>query len=137
MEQVDLVLVTTFMPSQPWFPAVLDLACEPPLVLPLSNDLLTFATGEIHPLVQTKSILLIAWKLSGAVSVTRAFRESGQPAYGGYTSVHTLLTSRIGTAGVIETYKTVPIPCFLLTNILEFWSDCFVEGKAYRTIICL
>ena len=114
-EQADLILITPFWPSQPWFPAILDLVCEPPLVFPLSNDLLSSATGDIHPLVQSGSMLLIAWKLCGQVSVTRAFREKwSNCSWRVHASPRTLLTSQPGTAGVIGILKEVPIPCFLL-----------------------
>lgn len=93
---------------------VLGLVCEPPLVFPLSNDLLSSAAGEI-PLVQSGSMLLIAWKLCGQISVTRAFRERWlNCSWRVHASPRTLLTSRLGTVGVIGILKNVTIPFFLL-----------------------
>ena len=55
------VLVTPFWVGQPWFPCIMDIAVAVPrLLLFPFTDLMTSSLGESHPLVQDKSIDLIA-----------------------------------------------------------------------------
>jgi len=111
-EEAELVLIAPYWPSQPWYPVLLELAVAPPLVIPQSNDMLTAASGEAHPL---SSLLLLAWKLSGLGSAGKAFRLQWSTCWWReYVDPHTLLISRRGQAGVAGVYASVPIPCFLL-----------------------
>jgi hypothetical protein len=50
-EQEELTLLTSYWPSQPWFPSLLELTCKPTLIL-LREKLLLCPTGQQHPLVK-------------------------------------------------------------------------------------
>ncbi|KAK4013743.1 hypothetical protein OUZ56_026295 [Daphnia magna] len=58
-----------------WFPIILELAMDVPRMLFPEKALLTSPLGECHQLTTNHSIRLIAWRLSGVVSVARAFRQ--------------------------------------------------------------
>jgi hypothetical protein len=57
-EQMSIVFVCPIWPSQPWFPLLLELTCDVPLVLPQSQNLLESAQGLSQLLVAANSIWL-------------------------------------------------------------------------------
>ncbi len=75
-EEADLVLLTPFWPSQPWFPTAMELSCDAPRLLQSRPNLLTSSLGESHPLIQNNSIRLIAWRPSGVSLKKRGLSES-------------------------------------------------------------
>ena len=122
-ELADLVLVTPFLPSQPWFLAVLELDCEPPLVLPLSNDLLTSARHRRNSFASSDEVHShnhLEIVRCGFSNCPMVFRDKWSTClWWVHFSPHTLLTSQPGTAGVIGVFKTVPIPCLLPKTIFS------------------
>ena len=111
-DQAELTLVTPLWPAQTWFPLLLELACEPALILP-RVQLLLGPTGQPHPL--SESLLLVAWRLSGDSSRAAAFRaEWSSYSWEGRVTPHQLLTSPRGVTGVIGVFERRPIPCLLL-----------------------
>lgn len=111
-DQTELILICPYWPTQPWFPLLLELTSDIPLVLRPSPSLLQSSQGETHPLVSSGSILLTAWKLSGIASDCINFRNqwsgSSSPAP---DKPHTLLTRRRGVIGTIGAFNGTPIPC--------------------------
>ena len=114
-EQAEIVLICPLWPSQPWFPLLLELAVEIPFILSPSQELLVSAEGLPHPLVESGSIILTAWKLSGVTTRTRAFRQEWSTcSWREFVQPHNLLTNQPGRLGVIGVFNGVPIPCQLL-----------------------
>ena len=101
-EKANLVLICPVWPAQPWFPILLELACDVPVPLHPSLNLLVSATGLTHPLLQTGSLQLAAWRLSGKISEGRDFRNHWS-AYSWPETVpqHTRYMSRHGGIGWI------------------------------------
>lgn len=64
-EGSSLVLVCPIWQSQSWFPLLLELACEIPIIVPSCPNLLLSCLGEHHPLCLTSSFQRSVWKLSG------------------------------------------------------------------------
>ncbi len=60
----QLVLVTPLWPGQPWFPTLLSMLIHPPILLHPKPGILTSPQGTDHPLVQNKSLYLIASLIS-------------------------------------------------------------------------
>jgi hypothetical protein len=113
-DEADVVLVTPFWPSQPWFPSAMELSFDAPRILQPRPDLLTSPLGERHPLAQSNSFLLVAWMLSGAPSKSEAFRKalstwSSRPL----VKTQQLLINPLGTLGEIGVCRGVRIPCLL------------------------
>ena len=75
-DQAEITLVTPFWQTQPWFPAALEMACDFPRMLPRMKSLLTDPSGHPHPLLDTKSFQLIAWRLSGIDSRNEEFLKT-------------------------------------------------------------
>ena len=70
-----LVLVAPVWRSQPWYPALLELLIDFPLILPADPALLTDHSGKPHPLIATGQLQLAAWKLSGVDRLQREFQK--------------------------------------------------------------
>ncbi len=113
-EKATIVLVCPIWQSQPWFPLLLELACEAPRVLPPGRQLLTSPTGEPHPLTGYP-LMLAAWKLSGDLPAGKAFRQRSSNYFWPAT-VHprTLHTSPRGTIGQIGVLGKILIPCQMI-----------------------
>ena len=111
-EQASLVLICPLWPSQPWFPLLLGMACEPPRIFHPRADLLASCQGEAHPLSQRPSFRLVAWKLSGVSSQCKAFRMRWSTySWAGFVRPHALHTSPAGTLGSIGAVGSIEIPC--------------------------
>ena len=113
-EKATIVLIAPFWPSQYWFPSLLELATDFPLLLPPSRSLLTSPLGEGHPLIVNGSLRLIAWRLSGVVSESAAFHLKLSSSYWGQLAqIHTLHISPPGALGAVGVLHGKPIPCRL------------------------
>ena len=96
-----VTLVTPFWPTQPWFPLAVELACDEPRLIHQSEMLLTGPRGEPHPLSQQKSFQLIAWRLSGNVTLQNNFRQTCQVYCLRATEVeHSEPTNPLGEYGI-------------------------------------
>ena len=70
---------------------------------------------ESHPLVQTDSFKLIAWKLSGVPSKSASFLRTQLPSSSRpLVRIHELLTSPLGTLGEVGVLRGIKIPCRLV-----------------------
>jgi len=106
VEQSTIVLVAPLWRNQAWFPMLLDLAVELPLLIPHCNDLLLDPKGQPHPLVCSNRLRLTAWKLSGSRTLQLEFQKKLQPCslQGGAQALTppTSLDGNGGVAGVRE-----------------------------------
>ena len=81
-EQVDCILIAPVWRSQPWFPALLSMLIEHPLLLPQGQRILRLpGTDKIHPLCCQKKFQLAAWKISGKAYKAKAFWRKCQKFY--------------------------------------------------------
>jgi len=111
-ERAELVLICPFWPAQPWFPLILSLAMDVPLILSQRSDLLTDNMGVPHQLCLLPSFRLVAWMLSGTASKTRAFRMKWSTYSWPASALRRFpLTSQPGECGVIGISSGIPIPC--------------------------
>ena len=62
-EEAEVIAILPWWPSRGWFPLVLEMLIDHPVLLPLRTDLLTGPGGESYP--SLKSLHLAAWRLSG------------------------------------------------------------------------
>jgi hypothetical protein len=114
-EKSEWVLICPLWPGQPWFPLLLELASDIPLILPQCDQLLTTVWNESHPLVAAKTLWLTAWKLSGDDSVNKAFREMWSTYWWQDCAIPQMLhISRPGQLGLIGATNGVQIPCLPL-----------------------
>ena len=71
-----MILVTPLWSTQPWYPCLLSMSVQKPLILPRSQDLLRNPRQENHPLIRESSLTLVAWSISGLHSKQREYRQS-------------------------------------------------------------
>ena len=70
-----MVLVAPIWPTQPWYPQLLSMLIDTPLLLPQHPKLLSNPVGQTHPLLRNSSLNLAAWLVSGIDSKQRDFRR--------------------------------------------------------------
>ena len=60
-----MILVTPAWSSQLWYPEAMRISIQQPILLTWRRDLFKNPQGEIHPLVQNKTVKLVAGTVSG------------------------------------------------------------------------
>jgi len=73
VEGATVVLVTPLWETQPWFPVVVSMPVDLPILLPNIPDLLTPSPNCDCPVAETRP-QLVAWKVSGNTSNQRRFQ---------------------------------------------------------------
>jgi len=68
-----VVLIAPHWQAQTWFPALLELLVEDPLLLPRIWNLLTDPSNNIHPLAGQGKLQLVTWKVSGDGTLRQAY----------------------------------------------------------------
>ena len=64
-EKANLILITPTWPTQTWYPMLLGMITDYPILLPPLGNLLTSPTGEIRLLIAQNALTMAAWKVSG------------------------------------------------------------------------
>ena len=70
-----VILITPAWQTQPWYPNLLAMLFSQPFLLPISPGVLKNPKGEYHPLVINKSLVLVAWKVTGKPWLSQAFQN--------------------------------------------------------------
>jgi hypothetical protein len=79
------------------------------------QDLLISPLGEFHQLTANHTIRLIAWRLSGVVSIAEVFRQKlSNSSFQQQGRTRTLHTSQRGMVGVIGTTHGTSNPCLVV-----------------------
>ena len=74
-ERVEtVVMVTSAWGSQAWYPVLLEMAVEEPVILLQVKVLLSNAQGKLHPLLEQRKLHIVAWRVS-RVDCTKEFRR--------------------------------------------------------------
>jgi hypothetical protein len=114
LDQAEIVLLAPYWPSQCWFPSLMELATDIPLLLLPSKSLRTSPLGECHPFTNDESIRFIAWRLSGFVWKSEAFRKMLSSSFlEQLDQIHMLHTSPLGSLGAVGIINGITIPCRL------------------------
>lgn len=96
----------TALATQSWFPILLELSIDIPRLFYPEHDLLTSPLGEFYQLTANHSIRLIAWRLSGVVSIAKVFRQKlSSFSFQHRERTLTLHTSRRGMVGGVGPCK--------------------------------
>ena len=103
-ERTMILLIAPVWESQAWYPTLLSMLVDYPILLPAHSDLLTDPFGQHHPLVLAGQLQLAAWTLSGEVTQQKEFQEKLQSSCsldGAKAPIpHTRVLGRSGSAGV-------------------------------------
>ena len=149
-----MILVTPTWPSQLWYLEAMIMSIQQPILLTWRRDLsknpqeeihplvqnktlkLVAWTVEIHPLVQNKTLKLVAWAVLGLDYKRKEFqgRFSNLIIKSRRSSFNSNYESAWGKwAGCCAERKIDPF-CSNINQILEFLSQHFQNGLQYRTI---
>ena len=80
--QMDCILIALAWRRRPWYPALLSMLIEHPLLLSQGQRILKLpGTDKIHPLCCQKKFQLAAWKISGKAWKTKAFWKKCKKFY--------------------------------------------------------
>jgi len=75
-EKVEKILIVTpTWHTQPWYPQLLQMSIARPLLLPNRSNLLKDPLGNLHTLIQNRTLRLAVWKVSGIESLWGVFRQ--------------------------------------------------------------
>lgn len=72
-DRAEGIVVVPQWPSQPWYPLLLKLSLNTPVILEPSRNLLSSASRQVHPLAAT--LTLAAYKVSGKLSYTKNIHQ--------------------------------------------------------------
>ena len=105
-ERSTVVLITPLWQAQAWFSALLELAVEKPLLLPMRPDILVDPLNQLHPLVSQGKLQLVAWKVSGENTLQLEFHGRLQTccwqAGAKEPTRHMNQAGSVGFAGVLQ-----------------------------------
>ncbi len=113
-DQATMVMITPLWPTQSWFPILLELSVDIPRMFHPEQDLLTSPLGEFHQLTANHTIRLIAWRLSGVVSIAKAFRRRLSCCSFQQEGKHKLHSCQRGMMAVIGATQGTSIPCLVV-----------------------
>ena len=118
-----MVLVTPVCDVQPWYPVLLDLLIEYPLLLPSHGQLLVDAFNRVHPFVLRDQLQLATWKLSGRPTLQREFQNELKSSSGlDGAKVPIQRTSQVGPGGLTGVLRGKLIPFRGMSNIFSNFS---------------
>ena len=69
-----MIIITPVWVSQPWYPLLLSMSIQNPILLPPNQNLLMNPMGEFHPLLLNSTLRLAAWLVSGRLKPRRDFQ---------------------------------------------------------------
>ena len=135
-EESMVVLVAPVWESKSWYPYLLHLLIDYPLLLPVHPDLLSDPFERKHPLLLQHQLQLATWKVSGVSTVQQDFQRGPQNSSlqdGARAQIP--LTSPVekgGIAGVVER-EVDPLSCGI-QSFLEFLASLYEEGLQHQSI---
>lgn len=74
-EKCQIVIVTPTWQTQPWYPLLLQMSIDFPVLIPMGSRTLTSPQGEVHPLIVNDTLQLAGWKVSGDITLQKVFQS--------------------------------------------------------------
>ena len=93
-ERSELLLVAPVWGQQPWYPLLLQILTDQPVLIPMSQDLLKAPDGSLHPLCVNSRLVLAAWPVSG------------NPTEAGLSAKARALVGKARCAGTVRAYRS-------------------------------
>ena len=117
-----MVLVAPVWETQSWYPYLLQLLIDYPLLLPVHPDLLSDPFERKHPLLLRHQLQLAAWKVSGVSTLQQDFQRGLQnSSLRDGAGAQIPLTSLVGKDGIAGVLKGKLIPFRVASN--HFWTS--------------
>ena len=135
-EQTELVLIAPAWQGQHWYPILLNMLTEEPILLPVLRNTLSSPKGEAHPMILNNSLHLAAWRVSGKRTRTQAFQKKLPSS-----------SSRVWRKGTRTAYDAAwnrwaswcnqreidPVQA-TVADVTEFLTNLYEDGLQYSTI---
>ena len=106
VEKATLLLITPAWQTQAWYPKILQMCVKNPLLIPKRKNLLLNPDQVVHPLIENRTLQLVAWTVSGKDLLQKAYQRKLSPSSQiPDEKVQSLITTRPGeslVAGVID-----------------------------------
>ena len=120
-EESTVVLVAPVWETQWWYPYLLQLLIDYPLLLPVHPDLLSDPFERKHPLMLRHQLQLAAWKVSGVSALQQGFQRGLQNSFvqDGF-GAQIPLTNLVGKGGIAGVSRGKLIPFRVTSN--HFWT---------------
>ena len=114
-EEAEAIAVLPWWPTRGWFPLVLEMVCDLPVLLPRNRTILLSPEGESHPSLQ--SLHLAGWRLSGNLfRQTEFLRQLPQLLQAPLDPPRRLYTSRNGNPIFAGVKNGISIPFMCLPD---------------------
>ena len=78
-QRINMILIAPLWVSQPWYPLLLEMAIQEPILIQWGEDVLLNPKGASHPLVLNGSLQLTAWLVSGQRQRVQNFQRRLKP----------------------------------------------------------
>ena len=103
-EKVEqMIIVTPTWKTQPWYPLLLDMSMQCPLLLTPLPDLLLDSQRNKHPFVQNRKLMLATWKVTGNPLRWKKFQAMQPNLYPSQEyRVLSQVTNRPGISGLAD-----------------------------------
>ncbi|KAI8514350.1 hypothetical protein Bbelb_086740 [Branchiostoma belcheri] len=134
-DRAHLLLVAPIWDTAVWYPVLLEMLVEEPVLLPRHNSLLTQPeSGMPHP--EGTKMQLAAWHVCGVSTTCMAFRQRlAKSSWRHGEQEHRSCMLRPGTSGVAGVINGTSIPFSApLNKVLDFLISLYDKGFQYRTI---
>ena len=110
-EKCQVVIVTPTWQTQHWYPLLLQMSIDFPVLIPMNTRTLTAPQGEVHPLIANDTLHLAGWKVSGDTMLQKVF----QTKLKNFSCMHgdqaqNLLTTVPGRNGIAGVWNGQLIP---------------------------
>ena len=99
LEGATLVLITPLWKAQPWFPLILEMLIDLPLLLPVGKDTLHSSPNCDCPLTTNNQLQLVAWRVSADSSKQEKFWAKQLSLFSRGERKQTLIIGRSGRSG--------------------------------------
>ena len=130
-----MIKVTPTWQTQPWYPLLLEVSMQWPLLLKLLPYLLLDPQGNKHTLVQNRKLMLTAWKVTGNPLRWKEFQAMQRNLYPSQEDrVLLQVTNRPRISGLAGVREKIDLFCAPLSKIVNYLSTLFDEGLQYRTV---
>ena len=74
-DRATIPLIAPDWQAQPWYPMLLEMLIQDPVKIPTFPQLLLSPQGEAHPLTQSGSLTLAAWRISGDPCLQQGYQK--------------------------------------------------------------
>ena len=104
--KINMIIITPIWTTQPWYPILLSMSAQAPILIPMYDRILLDPVENTHPLVLNKTLQLGAWLVSGQNWRIKRFHQGLQTSsQGPDLQGHELITTQPGrnsVAGVVN-----------------------------------